>query len=281
MSNNYAKIYEFKLLKKDELNELSLLKDVIKSFKKNKTVITDNGTFYIKDYKIKKDSIIFLFGKDNSDASNYKRLKLNNDVTKININEKTEILTDFVHFSISRKERLGSYVLFLEKNKLISHYNLNDFLNSFFTTPFSFSLGRRVTVDFYEEIKNAQRILRIKQISKQAKPPLITNGSKMLADIEVIENLELRAKRSKTIPIPYFENFFSKFGNDPKSKIIVDIVDSKGHKMILDFDYDESPYSIKLGIMENNKLDSIQQGIEYELNKYTNLDNEGKLWLIN
>lgn len=277
MSTNYAKVYEFKLLKKDKYDEFGLLKAIIRSYRNKKTVDTMNGTFYIKDYVNKSNSIIFLFGKDNYDASNYKRKKIDNQIEKININEQTEVLTDFVHFSISKTNRLGTYVVLLEKNKLITHYNLIDFLNSFFTTAFSYTLSRRVTKDFYHEIENSRRIIGIRQITKQAKPPLMNSNSKNIDDIEVSENLEIKAKRMRSIPLEYFKKFYRKFGDDPQSKIVADIISNKGNKVTLDFDLDESPYTVKVDLKDNLRTEVVQTDIEFDMNRYIKLDNEGKI----
>jgi len=279
VSTNYAKVYEFKLLKKDKYDEFGLLKAIIKSYRDKKTVDTINGTFYIKDYANKSNSIVFLFGKDNYDASNYKRKKIDNQIEKIDINEQTEVLTDFVHFSISKVERLGTYAVLLEKNNLISNYNLIDFLNSFFTTAFSYTLSRRVTKDFHNEIENSRRIIGLRQLTKQTKPPLMNSKSKEIDDIEVSKNIEIKAKRMKTISVDYFKKFFSKFGNDPQSKIVADIINSKGNRVTLDFDLDESPYSVKVNLKDNLRTEVVQTDIEFEMNRYIGLDNEGKLWL--
>ena len=70
MSDNYMKVYEMKFIDKKELSEKKLLRHVLKSFKEKKAISTESGTFYIKDFSKKSNSLVFLFGKDNENEFN-------------------------------------------------------------------------------------------------------------------------------------------------------------------------------------------------------------------
>ena len=274
MSDNYAKVYEFKLNNCSNLTIDELLKKIRIKHIRKKSIETENGTFYIKDFKDSPNSIILLFGKDNEDASNYKREKSTNNIEKIEINEDTEILTDFVHIAVSKVKKLGSYTLLLERSSLITHHNLSSFIKEFFITAMSFSLSRRVTSNFYDEVVNSNRIISVTQVSKRPKAPFLSANNNLLNDIEVKENIEIKAKRAKTIPVPYFDKLFTKINNDPESKLVVEIMNTNGNKMLLDFDVLESPYSIATNIEENNKTDLIQRNIAYSLDTYIKRNND-------
>lgn len=278
MSTNYVKVFELKFTNTKELSEEQLLKKVIKQFISKKTILTRNGTFYIKDIKNNANSITFLFGKDNDDASNYKREKKNLNITKLKINEKTETLTDFVHIGISKKKRLGSYVLLLEKSKLISHYNIKNFIDSLITDFSLISLSRRVTKDFYNEVKDSKRIVKIRQISKKPKIALATKPTKEeLEDIDVEDTFEIKAKYRKNISVNIFESVHKTNLSNNDTKLVVDIVNQYNHKMVLDFDLTESPYTIRLKTQMNLKNETIQQNINDEIDYYIGKDNKGLL----
>jgi hypothetical protein len=268
MTTNYAKVYEFKLNSTSTLNYTTLAKRVRVTQLRKRSISTTNGTFYIKDFKELDNSIIFLFGKDNDDASNYKREKISNNIEKIDINEDTEVLTDFVHIAVSKEDRLGTYTLLLEKSSLISHFNLSDFLRDFFTTPLSFSLSRRVTDDFHNEVLNANRIITITQVSKAPKPPVFRRNSRHLKNVDISANIELKAKRSESISKRVYRQFVNQFSSDPTTKLVVDIVNNDGNRVLLDFDVSESPYTIKVQIEDNLKTDFIQDDIAENLNSF-------------
>jgi len=276
MSNNYAKIYEFKLNNSSNLTLNQLLTKVLFLYKRRQTVSTDDGTFYINDYQNSTNSIIFLFGKDNDDGSNYKREKSTSNIEKININVNTEVLTDFVHISINKNEDLGSYTLLLEKNNLITHHNIISFLNNLFTVAMPFSLSRRVTIDFYNEIQNASRIISLTQVKKKAVLPFMSEEEASLNYIEVKEDVQIKARRAKTIPIPIFNKLFSNISDDPKLKLVAEIVNCDGNKMLLDFDSDVSPFTVKIQIEENDKTDKIQRNIAYSLDSYLGKQNSNE-----
>jgi len=276
MSNNYAKIYEFKLNNSSNLTLNQLLTKVLFLYKRRQTVSTDDGTFYINDYQNSTNSIIFLFGKDNDDGSNYKREKSTSNIEKINININTEVLTDFVHISINKNEDLGSYTLLLEKNNLITHHNIISFLNNLFTVAMPFSLSRRVTIDFYNEIQNASRIISLTQVKKKAVLPFMSEEEASLNYIEVKEDVQIKARRAKTIPIPIFNKLFSNISDDPKLKLVAEIVNCDGNKMLLDFDSDVSPFTVKIQIEENDKTDKIQRNIAYSLDSYLGKQNSNE-----
>lgn len=278
MSDNYVKVFELKFVNKKKLSEKQLFKKVMRQYLSKKTVSTKNGTFYIKDITNNDDSIVFLFGKDNDDASNYKREKKNLNITKLKINEKTETLTDFVHIGISKSERLGSYVLLLEKSKLINHYNIKNFLDSLITDFSLITLGRRVTKNFYNEVKDSNRILKIRQISKKPQLTLPTKPSKdEMKDIEVADTFEIKAKYRKNISWNIFEGIHKTNLNNSDTKLVVDIINQYNHKMVLDFDLAESQYTIRLNTHYNLKGDSIQQNISDDIDYYISKDNKGKL----
>lgn len=286
-TTNYARVYEFSInnqnkKKKKKLKETDILRNIFRSCRGGVSYPTLNGTFYVKQYKICENSIVFLFGKDNEDASNYKREKKSAKlVKKINIDETTEILTDFIHIAVSKTERLGGYTVLIEKNRLFHRLNIIHLLHSCLNGRLvDFEFGRRVISDFYKEIQQSKRILNIRQIEREPNDPNLpkdTEFEKQSKSFYIERQLEIRALPYQSIPRKIADLAIPVFRKKEGTKTIVTIVNKYNSKINLDFDDSEAEIGITIPLPENSKISRLQKAIVDKLDLAIGLDNQGKL----
>ncbi|MFA7091992.1 MAG: hypothetical protein WC149_09105, partial [Arcobacteraceae bacterium] len=188
-NENYVKVYELFFENEKELNRDTLIKKFQDAIKNGYQASTGKGLFYIKEIKKGTFSDVILFGKDNEDASNYKREKERLSFKRIDINVKKEVLTDFIHISISniydakRSDKIRGCTILVEKSSLIQIKAFEEFLGHFVGDYFLTSIRRRVAVDYYSQIKNATRIMKISQVKKDTELPLTGKKKKSYDDI--------------------------------------------------------------------------------------------------
>ncbi len=281
---NHTKVYELFFENEKELSLSTLIKKINNALKTDYQAKTSFGSFYIKEMQIGTYSYILLFGKDNEDASNYKRNKEKLTFTKININQDKEVLTDFIHINISKKYdvkngKINGCTIFLEKSSLILLKAFEEYINHLVENAMLTTIRRRVTHDYYEKIKNAKRIVKITQTKKDSGIPAPLGGIKINNDdITVDHTITIKPeKKGGTIPFVTFDKIYKKFNkNDKNSKMAVDIKDESGVSIPIDFDKHDTQYSIKYSIPINLKKDTIQKDIKEQTDWQMHLDQEGK-----
>lgn len=281
---NYVKVYEITFENTKEFKKADLISNFYEAQKEGTTVATNKGVFYIKEIKKDSYSHTLLFGKDNEDASNYKRDRKKLEFEKIDIDEDVEVLTDFVHISISNEKRSSkneTYTIFIEKSSLIQIRAFEEFIDHIAESALVTTIRRRVVKDFFEQIKNAKRIIKITQTKKDKPLPLVKRKRKKYDEneISVDEIVEIKpTRRGASIPLPFFNDMFDRFDkSDDQSKMVVDIKDSHGNVFPIDFDKLDAQYTIKYSIPLNIKTDKIQEDIAEKMNWTMHLDNEDQI----
>lgn len=278
---NYAKVYEIFFEKQKELNRKKLFELFHNELKLKTPISTTSGILYIKEIRSLKDTDIILFGKDNQDASNYKREKKKLEFEKININEKKEILTDFIHIAISKKydTKRGSVkgcTILMEKSSLILISSFENFIKNIISNTMYISFSRRVITDFYDKIMNASRILEIIQTKKEQPLPLVNQDDYKDEKFTVSDNLVIKANPRQSLPYNLFKDLYSKLDKtDKEAKMSVRILDNHNNEIPIDFDQIEARYSIQYDIDINNRTDKIQDNIALQMNGYIFAENKG------
>lgn len=279
---NHANAYELVFNEPKKVNFNSFKKKLEDFLKKNKPKETFKGTYYIKKMSVIDDNLICLFGKDNPDASNQKREKKSLDFAPIDVDKEKEVLTDFIHFSISKKAKKEGvkqlHTLLIEKSSLISMHNIKEFIINILEDAFTVELRRRITKDLYSAVRNSRRILEI-NISKEVENPILpSNNNDDNDNVTTKEIIELKAGRKKSIPIPFFEKSLENFNiKDKSQKLYVKIQDEGSNMVNIDFSKVDAAYSVKYDIPLNRKEDDIQTDIAEQLNRLLKLSDKGKI----
>lgn len=280
---NYVKVYEMYFEESHNLDRKKFFILIQDALKHQTQISTEKGLFYIKEIQSKKYTDIILFGKDNIDASNYKRNKKKLKFEKININEKKEVLTDFIHIAISKKytKKRGSIkgcTIFMEKSSHIQISAFVDYINHIVSSPLLISIGRRVVSDYNNIISNASRILEITKTKKDEGLPISNQNDYENDDIIVNNNIEIKAKPKGSLPLSLFKDLIKDFDNsDNKTRMTVKVIDNHNNVIPIDFDKISSQFSIQYSIPLNKKTDKIQEDIMAQMNWTMNLDNKGEI----
>ncbi len=281
---NHLKVYELIFEDNKKLGLKKLIEKIQEAIKKEYLAKTQKGSFYIKEIKKGKYSYTLLFGKDNEDASNYKREKNNLHFEKIDINQDKEILTDFIHicfsnkYDVKEKSKIGC-TIFAEKSSLIRVEWFIEYLNFLLDDAMLVSLRRRVIKEYKEAIKNSKRIVKITQSKKDVDLPIPSKDNESLQDdITVEETFTIKSeKRGGSLTYKLFEKVFKNFNkNNGKSKFIVDVISKEGNAIPIDFQKVDAEYSVKYLIPLNQKKDIIQEDIMDKMDWYMHLEQEQK-----
>jgi hypothetical protein len=286
---NHANVYELLFEEPTKFNFTTLLTKIDDLIKAGKDAETYGGTYYIKSHQSLKDTEVFLFGKDNPDASNHKRVMKKLEFEKVDIDVGKEVLTDFIHLSIAKKyhHRNGKSVhtLLMEKSPLIRSASFKYFIDYVTSNAFATSLQKRVINEFYTSVKEAKKIIKITQTKTDVDLPLPkkkNSDNPILADdIEVSEELIYQTKKRKrglSLPFSLFESLYSTFDiKDPTTKLHVTIADKNNDKINIDFSDSAAPYAVKYDIPVNRKEDDIQEDIANQMNRLIDLYDRGQI----
>lgn len=276
-TKNYARIYELTLPSK-KFNFQNLQDAFEAAFKSGAPYVTTSGTIYIKDFKNLSHCIIILIGKDNDDASNYKRNKKKKTFQKLDIDESNEVLADFVHVAISKTKRLQGYTVVAEKNRM---FRLGSIYNLFYYVlggPQNFEIGRRVVKDYIKEINNAKRVVEIKQIDYEPEMPKLPGYHNEGVDTFSIQRIfEIKAVPRGSITNKLLDKIIPTFKQNKDVKTIVTIVNKGGMKVSLDFDEPEAETGLMVELPMNLKTERVQSMIVTKMEDIISKDNEGKL----
>ncbi len=283
--SNHVKLYELSFEKPTEFNREALLKLMLDGIEKEHSTDMHSGTYYLKEHKSYQYADVFLFGKDNEDASNYKRKRKKLKFEKLDIQEDEEVLTDFIHIAISKKKHKRKskdiYKVFLEKSSLIRAKNFEDFIDHLTEDAFLTYLDRIVVKDFYDAVINANRIMQISEIIQDEGVPLPANQLKDIdtEDLVISKSYSISSgKRGGSVPTKIFDAMFNKIGKTKeKSHLVVRVKDSGNNDLTLDFNKNNSSLSVKYDIEINAKIDTIQEDIAKDMNKLINLVDKGKI----
>ena len=233
---------------------------------------TAHGTFYIKNIKELNKSYILLFGKDNPDASNHKRKKRDLVFDKVNVDEETEVLTDYIHVGIAKKhsKRAGKYVhkVFMEKSSLFRVNSLKHYIDAISENPMLTVLQKRAITELYEQVRSSKKIMSITQVQKDIDNPLpIDPSDDAVAINDVIVTKELTYKPTRrlgTVAVDVFDKICSTKGT--KSSLYVKIKDESGSIININFDNLDAKYAVKYNVPINTKQDDIQDDIANVIN---------------
>ena len=233
---------------------------------------TTHGTFYIKNIKELNKSYILLFGKDNPEASNYKRKKQVLTFDKVDVDEETEVLTDYIHIGIAKKhsKRDGKYVhkVFMEKSSLFRVYSLKHYIDAISENPMLTVLQKKAITEFYNQVKLSKKIMSITEVQKDIDSPIpIDEGDdeQIINDVIITKELTYKpSKRAGTIAVDTFDKIFSNKGK--KSSLYVKIQDESNSVISINFDNLDAKYAVKYGIPLNTREDDIQEDIAKTIN---------------
>lgn len=233
---------------------------------------TSRGVYYAKSLKELNKSYIVLFGKDNPDASNHKRKKKDLTFDKVNVDEETEVLTDYIHIGIAKKhsKRKGKYVhkVFMEKNPLFRVNSFKYYIDAISENPVLTVLQKRAITEFYNQVKSSKKIMSITEVQKDIDNPLpIAPEDDAIAINDVIVTKELiykPSKRAGTIAMDAFDKIFST--KDKKSSLYVKIQDESGSIININFDNFDAKYAVKYDVPSNTKQNDIQEDIASAIN---------------
>lgn len=286
---NHANVYELIFEDPTKFNLSNFLSKVNDFIKDGLDAETYAGTYYIKSHQTLDHTEVFLFGKDNPDASNHKRLIKKLEFEKVDIDEEHEVLTDFIHLSIAKKHhhRNGKQVhtMLMEKNSLIRSASFKRFIDYVTEDSFITSIQKRVINQFYTAIKDASRIMSITQIKSDVELPLPKQkemqGEMVSDDIEVSEQIIYKPtskKRGISLPFGLFDSIYSSFNfKDPTTKLYVEIADKSKNRINIDFSDTAASYAVKYDVPNNKKEDDIQEDIAKQMNKLIDLYDRGML----
>ncbi|MFW3412054.1 hypothetical protein ACN9J3_04895 [Aliarcobacter butzleri] len=269
---NYVSEFELIFETPNEYKLSTLIDAINLQITSNKFKETEHGTFYVKNIKELTKSYILLFGKDNPDASNHKRNKKNLTIDKVNVDEKTEVLTDYIHVGISKKNsrRDGKFVhkVFMEKSSLFRVHSLKYYINAISENPMLTSLQKRAITEFYNQVRLSKKIMSITQVQRDIDNPLpIDAGDNEVAINDVIITKELTYKPTRkagTVAVDVFDKICSK--KETKSSLYVKIQDESGSVININFDNLDAKYAVKYNIPINTKQDNIQDDIAKVIN---------------
>lgn len=291
-TGNHVNIYEGVFTEPNKLDIKQLLAIVNKEISTGKQATINNGTFYIKEFQENQYSYIFLFGKDNPDASNLKREKSRLAFQKLDIDTKKEVLSDCIHVGISKSPtstRKGKQVhtIMMEKSSLFKYTSLKNYFDYIIGenlkdgNSFLLEINRKVVKDYLEEIEGSKRILEIVETSKDIPPPLPDEDQdSMYEDIEVKHEIIYKPnKRGGSIPIGAFKSRFNNYKKriDKNDSLHVKIRNSDNNEIEIDFDKIESSYGVKYDIPINRKDESIQEDISSDIDNLMKLVKNGEL----
>lgn len=278
-ADNHVKVYEITFNNPKNVNFNDLIDKLKLEVDDKSSIATNRGVFYIKEMKEENNSYMFLFGKDNYDASNYKRDKDVHVFEKIDINEDTEVLTDFIHISICKNGNASKHTLFMEKSTLITVYAFIDYINFVLDDALATTISRRMINNFIEQIKNANRILEITQTKKQQPLPIPNRKSFKNEEVSVSNSYTIKPSvRGGSITGKLFDKVFSTFDTmDTTSKFTVKISDSQNNIIPIDFDRVNAQYTIKYSIPLNDKTDILQAPIVEDMDYKMYLDYTGQI----
>ncbi|UFS69487.1 hypothetical protein LPW11_16495 [Geomonas sp. RF6] len=276
---NYGRVYELQLPKPAKLNFKQLQHAFESAYKSGSPYTTSSGVIYVKDVQDMSNCFVVLFGKDNADASNYKRdKKVGKSFQKINIDESKEVLADFTHVAISKTKRLDGYSVIAEKNRMFRFGSLYNLFFYVLGTSEYFELGRRVVSDYVKEINNAKRVLEIKQIDNEPDMPNIPGyHNEDDKTFTVQSTFEIKAIPRGSIGKKLVNRFIPTFSKKDGVKTIVTIVNKAGMKISLDFDEPECETGLLVELPLNTKTEKVQTMIAEKMDLLIIQDNQGKL----
>lgn len=271
---NYVSEFELIFETPTEYQLSTLIKAIEEQISSKSYKETANGTFYVKDILDLKSSYIILFGKDNPDASNHKRKKKDLTFNKIDIDEQTEILTDYIHIGISKKysKRDTKFVhkVFMEKSSLFRVYSLKNYIDAISENSMLTSLQKRAITEFYEAISSSKRIINITEVKRDIDNPLPIDkddNAEVINDVIVTKELRYTpSKRGGTIGIDAFNKVLSIFAKGKNSDLYVKIQDESGSTININFDKFDAQYAVKYSIPINKREDGIQKDISDAIN---------------
>lgn len=277
--NNYARVYELELTNPKKLDIQAVFSALETTSNAGTPFNTGSGICYVKDVKEMDQSFIVLFGKDNEDASNYKRNRKQRSFAKIDIDEGSEVLADFVHVGISKNKRLGHYTVLAEKNRMFrfgSLYNL--FYHTLGETDRHYKLGRRAIKDYQAEINKAKRIINVSQIDYQPSMPHLPGyHNEDMKTFTLQQTLEIKAIPRGSIGKRFINSLLPTISKKDGLKTVITIVNKAGIKVSLDFDEPEAEMGLTVDLPMNFKTEKVQKAIAEEMDKIISKDNEGKL----
>ena len=271
---NYVSEFELIFETPREYQLSTLIEAIEKQISSKSYKETISGTFYVKSILSLKSSYIILFGKDNPDASNHKRKKKDLTFNKIDIDEQTEVLTDYIHIGISKKhskrdEKFVHKVL-MEKSSLFRVHSLKNYIDAISENSMLTSLQKRAITEFYQAISSSKRIINITEVKRDIDTPLPideNDDSEAINDVIVTRELSYTpSKRGGTIAVDTFDKIFSSFNKGKKSNLYVRIQDDSGSTININFDKFDAQYAVKYAIPINKREDGIQRDISDVIN---------------